>query len=266
MKKITVLDFLKSKKEGRKLVLLTAYDYTFARLLDETGVIDGILVGDSLGMVIKGEEDTLSVDIEEVAYHVRSVKKGVKRTFIIADMPFGSYQPSFEKGVENAVYLIKSGADAVKVEGGSEVVPFIKKLVSSGIPVMGHVGMTPQYKNVFGGYRLRGRDRETEEKIKEDAVSLEEAGVFSIVVEMVPERLGKSITERLKIPTIGIGAGRYTDGQILVLYDVLGLYRDLNIKFVKRYADGYDIFNNAIKRYAEDVREGRFPAEENVYD
>ncbi len=266
MRKITVLDFLSSKKKGKKLVLLTAYDYTFARLLDETGKIDGILVGDSLGMVIKGEEDTLNVDIEEIGHHVKAVKKGVKRSLIIADMPFGSYQSSIDEGIKNAIYLIKCGADAVKVEGGREVVPLIEKLVSFGIPVMGHIGMTPQYKNAFGGYKIRGRDTKTREMILDSALLLEKAGVFSIVVELVPEKLGRTITEKISVPTIGIGAGRYTDGQILVLYDILGLYRDLEIKFVRKYVNGYDIFSRAVERYAEDVKEGKFPGEENVYD
>lgn len=266
MKKITTIDFIKKKKKGEKLALLTAYDYTFARILDDTGMLDGILVGDSLGMVIKGEKDTLNVDIQEVAYHVRCVRKGAKNPLIIADMPFGSYQSSQEEGIKNAVYLIKSGADAVKIEGGEEIVPLVEKLVSFGIPVMGHVGMTPQYKNAFGGYRLRGRDHTTREKILNDAISLEKAGVFSIVIEMVPESLGKEITEKVSIPTIGIGAGRYTDGQILVLYDILGLYKDLDIRFVKKYAKGYEIFKEAVERYIKDVKEGEFPTEENVYD
>ena len=266
MKKITVIDFKNKKKQGEKLALLTAYDYTFARIIDSVGKLDGILVGDSLGMVIKGESDTLSVSLEEVAYHVKCVKKGTKRSLIIADMPFGSYQVSQDEGIRNAIYLIRSGADAVKVEGGEEIAPFIEKLVSFGIPVMGHVGMTPQYKNAFGGYRLRGRDEPTREKILNDAISLEDAGVFSIVIEMVPESLGKEITERISIPTIGIGAGRYTDGQILVLYDILGLYKDLNIRFVKKYIEGYDIFKQAVEQYVDEVKEGKFPAEENVYD
>jgi len=266
MRKVTTLDFLKRKKENKKLVLLTAYDYTFARLLDDTGKIDGILVGDSLGMVIKGEADTLNVDIKEIGYHVKAVRRGTKRSLLIADMPFGSYQSSLDNGIKNAIYLIKCGADAVKIEGGEEVMPLIKKLVSFGIPVMGHVGMTPQYKNAFGGYRVIGRDKEAHDRIVKNAVLLEKAGVFSIVVEMVPEILGKAITEKVNVPTIGIGAGRYTDGQILVLYDILGLYKDLNIKFVKKYAKGYDIFRKAVESYAEDVENGRFPGKENVYD
>lgn len=265
MRKITVVDFLRKKKKGEKLVLLTAYDYTFARILNDVEELDGILVGDSLGMVIKGEEDTLNVSIEEIAYHLRAVKRGIQKPLLIADMPFGSYQVSLEEGLKNAIYLIKCGADAVKIEGGEEVVPLIEKLVGFGIPVMGHIGMTPQYKNAFGGYRLRGRDRESGNKILKDAQAIEDAGVFAIVVEMVPEKLGKSIVENTKVPVIGIGAGRFTDGQILVLYDMLGLYRDLNIKFVKKYAEGYNIFKKAVEEYVKDVKRGKFPGEENIY-
>ena len=266
MRKITVRDFLKKKQKGEKLVLLTCYDYTFAKIIEDSGSVDGVLVGDSLGMVIKGETDTLGVSIEDVVYHTKAVSRGLKTPLIIADMPFGSYQAGIEVGINNAIRLIKAGADAVKIEGGREVAELIKKLVSFGIPVMGHLGMTPQYKNIFGGYRLRGKDRKTKERIIEDARLLEESGVFSIVLEMVPESLGSKVQEAVSVPVIGIGAGRYTAGQILVIYDILGLYKDLNIRFVRQYTNGYDIFRDSIKKYAEDIKEGKFPGEENVFN
>lgn len=266
MKKITIKDFLNKKKNGEKLTLVTCYDYTFAKIIEDTGNIDGVLVGDSLGMVIKGEKDTLGVDIEEMVYHTKAVSRGLARPLIIADMPFGSYQSGEEEGIKNAVKLIKAGADAVKIEGGNEVIGLIEKLVSHGIPVMGHIGMTPQYKNAFGGYRLQGKDRETRERILEDAKLLEKSGVFSIVLELVPESLGEEVQKSVSVPVIGIGAGRYTDGQILVLYDILGLFRELNVRFVKKYVDGYSIFKRAIKEYAEEVKFGRFPGEDNVFN
>ncbi len=266
MKKVTVGDFRKKKEAGERLVLVTCYDYTFARILEDTGKLDGVLVGDSLGMVINGEEDTLKVNVEDVVYHTKAVRKGLKTPLLIADMPFGSYQSKIEIGVQNAIKLIKAGADAVKVEGGSEVVELIEKLTGYGIPVMGHLGMTPQYKNMFGGYRLRGRSDETRKLILEDAKRLEYAGVFSIVLEMVPEGLGKEVSTSVSVPVIGIGAGRYTDGQILVLYDLLGLYKDLKIRFVREYVKGYSIFKKALEEYADDVKKGKFPGEDNVYN
>ena len=265
MKRITVKDFIKKKRNGEKLTLVTCYDYTFARIIEDSGNIDGVLVGDSLGMVVKGERDTLGVSIDEIAYHTMAVRRGLETPLLIADMPFGSYHQSVEYGIKNAVRLIKAGADAVKVEGGSEVVDLIEKLVSLGIPVMGHLGMTPQYKNIFGGYRLQGKDKESKERIIEDARRLERAGVFSIVLEMVPESLGRTVKESVEVPVIGIGAGRYTDGQILVIYDLLGLFKDIEIRFVRQYAQGYELFKDAIRKYADDVKDGKFPGEENVY-
>ncbi len=266
MSRITVRDFQKTKRENRKLVLVTCYDYTFAKIIEDTESIDAVLVGDSLGMVIKGNENTLNVSLNDVVYHTRAVRRAVENTLIIADMPFMSFQKSIEQAVESAGELIKAGADAVKIEGGQEVSEIVSRLVAFGIPVMGHIGMTPQHINGFGGYRLQGRSAQTRQKLIEYAGILEKAGAFSIVLEMIPEKLGAEITQSLKIPTIGIGAGKYTDGQILVLYDVLGLYRDLSIKFVKQYADGYNTFKQALKKYAEEVRNERFPDEAHRYD
>lgn len=255
MMKIT-LPKLKSKKGLEKISMVTCYDATFARLV-EKAEIDSVLVGDSLGMVIKGEENTLNVSIEEVAHHVSAVKRGAADPFLIADMPFGSYQDSVENGVKNAVLLIKAGAEAVKVEGGLEVSPLISKLVSFGIPVVAHVGLTPQYVHKFGGFARRGKSEEERRFIMDSALEVEKAGADMIVLEGIPETLASEITKKVKIPTIGIGAGTGTDGQVLVIYDLLGMNADFNPSFLKKYLDLDSLVTNALKEYKKDVVEGK---------
>ena len=233
MIKVTLLK-LKSKKGIEKISMVTCYDASFARLV-EKAEIDSMLVGDSLGMVIKGEENTLNVSVDEVAHHVSAVKRGAQNPFLIADMPFGSYQSSVEQGIESAVKLVKAGAEAVKVEGGSEVCPLISKLVSFGIPVVAHVGLTPQYVNKFGGFAKRGKSEEERGFIMDSALAVEKAGADMIVLEGIPENLAAEITRKVKIPTIGIGAGTGTDGQVLVIYDLLGMNADFNPSFLKKF-------------------------------
>ena len=255
MMKVT-LPKLKNKKGNEKIAMVTCYDATFARLVEKAG-IDSILVGDSLGMVIKGEENTLNVSLDEVAHHVSAVKRGAQNPFLIADMPFGSYQSSVEQGIESAVKLIKAGAEAVKVEGGSEVSPLISKLVSFGIPVVAHVGLTPQYVNKFGGFAKRGKSEEECRFIMDSALAVEKAGADMIVLEGIPETLAAEITKKVKVPTIGIGAGRDTDGQVLVIYDLLGMNADFNPSFLKKYLDLDSLVTNALKEYKKDVVDGK---------
>ena len=255
MMKVT-LPKLKSKKGNEKIAMVTCYDATFARLVEKAG-IDSILVGDSLGMVIKGEENTLNVSLDEVAHHVSAVKRGARNPFLIADMPFGSYQSSVEQGIESAVRLVKAGAEAVKVEGGSEVCPLISKLVSFGIPVVAHVGLTPQYVNEFGGFAKRGKNEKERKFIMDSALAVEKAGADMIVLEGIPETLAAEITKKVKVPTIGIGAGTDTDGQVLVIYDLLGMNADFNPSFLKKYLDLDSLVTNALKEYKKDVVDGK---------
>jgi 3-methyl-2-oxobutanoate hydroxymethyltransferase len=258
---MTVPDFLAVKKRGVRLTMLTAYDYTMARLLDAAGV-DGLLVGDSLGMVVQGHEHSLSVTLEEVLYHTRLVARGIRRSLLVADMPFMSFQISPQQALENAGRLIKDGgAHAVKLEGGVRSVPAIAAICSADIPVMGHVGMTPQSVRRFGGFRVQ-RD---EAKLMDDALATEQAGAFAVVVECVPADTARKITESLKIPTIGIGAGAGCDGQILVTHDMLGLFDDLRPRFVKQYADLGGTVLRAVEEYCREVREGAFPAAEHSF-
>lgn len=235
--KNTAATFKKAKQEGKKLSMLTAYDYSTACLLDEAG-INGILVGDSLGNVILGYEDTISVTMEDMIHHGAAVARGAKNALVVVDMPFMSYQTSVYDALCNAGRLMKEArANAVKLEGGKEVVPQIKAIVQAGIPVMGHLGLTPQSVNAFGGYKVQGRDVAAAQKLLEDAKALEEAGVFAMVLECVPSALAEKITEAVSVPTIGIGAGAGCDGQILVYQDMLAMFSDYTPKFVKRYAN-----------------------------
>lgn len=263
-RKVTVREVLKMKREGEKITALTAYDYTTARLLDEAG-IDIVLVGDSLSNVFQGNETTLPVTMEEMLYHTKAVSKAVKRAMVVADMPFLSYQVDERDAVLNAGRFLKeASAHAVKIEGGREVAGLIAKLVSLGIPVMGHVGLTPQSVHALGGYRVVGRDELEAEKLVEDAKALEEAGAFSIVLEMIPSQLAKKITESLRIPTIGIGSGPHCDGQILVVNDMLGL-TEVSYRFVKKYLNLAEEIRKAVKAYAEEVRSGSFPSQEHSF-
>lgn len=253
-----------NKKGKEKIVMLTCYDYLTAKILSETN-IDLILVGDSLGTVIKGEKTTLSVTIEEVIYHTRNVRKGAPDSIIVADMPFLSYGTSIEESVKNAGRLMKeAGANAVKLEGGKELAHFISAMTNIGIPVMGHIGLKPQSINLYG-YKIAGKTEEEIRLLLEDAKALENAGVFSIVIEGTTEEAAKIITENVKIPTIGIGAGRYTDGQVLVVTDLLGMDKDVTYKHNKKYANLYDIVKNAVNNYTDEVKKGIFPSEDNIF-
>lgn len=263
--KNTVATFKKAKENGKKLSMLTAYDYSTASLLDAAG-INGILVGDSLGNVILGYEDTISVTMEDMIHHGAAVSRGAKNALVVVDMPFMSYQGSVYDALKNAGRLMKEGrANAVKLEGGSEVVPQIQAIVQAGIPVMGHLGLTPQSINAFGGYKVQGKDEAAAQKLLDDAKAIAAAGVFAIVLECVPSALAKKVTEAVDVPTIGIGAGADCDGQILVYQDMLGMFSDFTPKFVKRYANIGEAMKAAFKGYIDEVCEGAFPAPEHGY-
>ena len=263
--KNTVATFKKAKEDGKKLSMLTAYDYSTASLLDAAG-INGILVGDSLGNVILGYEDTISVTMEDMIHHGAAVSRGAKNALVVVDMPFMSYQGSVYDALKNAGRLMKEGrANAVKLEGGSEVVPQIQAIVQAGIPVMGHLGLTPQSINAFGGYKVQGKDEAAAQKLLDDAKAIAAAGVFAIVLECVPSALAKKVTEAVDVPTIGIGAGADCDGQILVYQDMLGMFSDFTPKFVKRYANIGEAMKAAFKGYIDEVCEGVFPAPEHGY-
>lgn len=263
--KNTVLTFKQAKEQGKKLSMLTAYDYSMAKIIDESGV-NGILIGDSLGMVIKGEEDTLSVTMDEVIYHTKAVKRGAKNALVVSDMPFLSYHVSIEQAVLNAGRLVKEGgANAVKLEGGANVAAQIKAIVDAQIPVMGHLGLTPQSVNAFGGFKVQGKDESAAKQLIEDAVLLEKAGVFSIVLEGIPEKVAELITKAVSVPTIGIGAGKHCDGQILVYQDMLGMFNDFVPKFVKQYANIGTVMREAIGSYVKEVEDGTFPEEIHTF-
>lgn len=261
----TVITFKESKKNNEKITMLTAYDYSMAKLIDESG-INGILVGDSLGMVCLGYEDTLSVTMEDIIHHTKAVARGAKNALIVADMPFMSYQTSVYDAVVNAGRLIKEGrAQCVKLEGGLEVCDKIEAIVKSSIPVMAHIGLTPQSVNAFGGFKVQGKDEEAARRLIEEAKAVEKAGAFAVVLECVPEKLSKLITESISIPTIGIGAGVNCDGQILVYQDMLGLFSDFTPKFVKKYASLGDEMKNAFANYINEVKDSSFPGEEHSF-
>ncbi len=254
-----------SMKGKQPIVMITAYDAPFANIVHQSG-IDAILVGDSLANNVLGYFDTLPATMEDMIRHTQAVRRGAPEAFIIADMPFLSYQCSTDEAVKNAGRFLKeAGANAVKLEGGSFYASLIERLIKSGIPVMGHLGLTPQSVNVFGGYKVQGKDDKGAKYLLEEAKALEEAGVFAIVLEMVVEETAKMITENLSIPTIGIGSGRYCDGQVLVLHDVLGLNPIFLPKFARRYANLYQESLEAIQKYVSDVRNRVFPSEENVF-
>jgi 3-methyl-2-oxobutanoate hydroxymethyltransferase len=263
--KITVPGIIKMKHQGKKITCLTAYDYSLARILDEVG-IDVLLVGDSVGCVVQGQPNTLAVTMDEMIYHTRMVVRGRKRALVVGDMPFLSFQIGKEQALRNAGrFLQEAGAEAIKLEGGVPLSETISAIVNAGIPVMGHVGLTPQSVHRFGGYKIQGREKAQHEMIIRDAVVVQEAGAFAIVLEGVPMGLAKEITERVTIPTIGIGAGIHCDGQVLVLHDMLGLFDDFAPKFVKRYADIKGVMAAAVKNYIGEVRERKFPGEEHSF-
>jgi 3-methyl-2-oxobutanoate hydroxymethyltransferase len=264
-RKVTTMRLLEMKKAGKKIVCLTAYDALIAKLLDEAG-IDLILVGDSLGNIVQGHETTLPVTLEDTIYHTKAVMNGCARPLVVADMPFMTYQVSPEEAFRNAGRIMKeSGCNAVKLEGGKLCIDAIARMQEAGIPAMGHLGLTPQSINRFGTYRARGTDQDEADRIFEDAKLLEEAGAFAIVLEKIPAELAKRITDALEIPTIGIGAGPYCDGQILVYTDMLGLTVDFSPRFVRRYAHLADAIKVSVKNYADDVRGIEFPTIEESY-
>ncbi len=263
--KNTVLTFKQAKEKGEKLSMLTAYDYSTAKLIDEAGV-NSILIGDSLGNVILGYEDTISVTMEDMIHHCAAVARGAKNALIVCDMPFMSYQTSVYDAVVNAGRLMKEGrAQAVKLEGGKEVCPQVKAIVDAGIPVCGHLGLTPQSINAFGGFKVQAKTEAAAKKLIEDAKALEEAGVFAMVLECVPAKIAELVTEKVSVPTIGIGAGNVCDGQVLVYQDMLGMFSDFTPKFVKRFADIGTIMRDAFAAYDREVKAGTFPEEKHEY-
>ena len=264
-KSVSVHELLAMKERGERIVCLTCYDALFARLLDESGV-DILLVGDSVNQVLAGGETTLSATLEQMIYHTRIVRRGASRALVICDLPFLSYQISKEDAIKNAGRVMaETGCHAVKLEGGKPMALTVRALVDVGIPVMGHLGLTPQSVHALGGYRVQGRDEKTAERLKEDAKALEDAGAFAIVLELVPAPLASQITKSLTIPTIGIGAGPACDGQVLVLHDMLGLNDKFAAKFVKRYAALAEDVREAVRLYAAEVREGRYPGPEHSF-
>ncbi len=265
MDKVTIHTLKRSKEAGRKVCMVTAYDATFARILDDAGA-DVILVGDSLGMVVQGHGSTLPVTMDQMVYHCQAVTRGAKRAHVVGDLPFMSYQASPEEAVRNAGRLVaEGGVGSVKLEGGQEFDATIRAIVRASIPVMGHLGLTPQSVHKMGGYVVQGRDEETAQRILNDAIALEEAGCYALVLEGVPLELARQVTERLSIPTIGIGAGVHCDGQVLVCYDLLGMNPDFKPKFVKRYANLYGDIRGAAEGFFQEVREGQFPDEEHSF-
>lgn len=265
MARTTIQDFLKKKSEGKKISMLTAYDYPFAQIVDEAGT-DAILVGDSLGMVVQGLDNTLPVTMDEMIYHTRLVSRAVKNALVIGDMPFMSYQTGIEEAVRNAGRFLKeAGASAVKLEGGAEVAGQIRAMTRAEIPVMAHIGLTPQAVHRMGGYKVQGKTEDAAKRLIEEAHAVEDAGAFSLLIEAIPMKLAERITKELSIPTIGIGAGPHCDGQVLVLHDVIGMFERFVPKFVKRYANLKEEALKAIITYREEVEKGEFPSEQQSF-
>jgi 3-methyl-2-oxobutanoate hydroxymethyltransferase len=261
---MTIPEFQRHKRDKKKLTVVTAYDALFTRIVEQAG-IEAILVGDSLGVVVQGKANTLSVTMEDMLYHTKLVAGAAQRALVIGDMPFMSYQASQEDALRNAGRLLQAGAQAVKLEGGAAVVDQVAAITSIGIPVMGHLGMTPQSVHQYGGYKVQGKESDQARLLLSDAKALEAAGAFAIVLEAIPAELAKTITEQLTIPTIGIGAGPHCDGQVLVLYDLLGLFDDFVPKFVKPYAHLKTDALQALRRYKEEVEQGKFPTDSESY-
>jgi 3-methyl-2-oxobutanoate hydroxymethyltransferase len=265
LKKVTILDLQKKKRAKQPITMLTAYDYSSALLVDQAA-IDVVLVGDSLGMVMMGLTSTVPVTMEEMLHHCRAVARGAPHAFLVGDMPFLSYQADIAEGVRNAGRFLKEGQmEAVKLEGGREVVPAIRAIVAAGIPVMGHIGLTPQSMSKLGGYRVQGTDAPSAERLLDEAMALAEAGCFSIVLEAVPAPVAAVVSRRCPVPTIGIGAGADCDGQVLVYHDMLGLFDRFTPRFVKQYANLRGIIAQALEEYRSDVLAGRFPEQEHTY-
>jgi 3-methyl-2-oxobutanoate hydroxymethyltransferase len=264
-KKITTVDVQAMKREGKRIAMLTAYDYPMALLEDRAG-IEIILVGDSLGMTVLGYENTVPVTMEEMIHHTKAVTRGAKYALIIGDMPFMSYNSCEREAIVNAGRFMKEGgADAVKLEGGASVKETVRAIVKAGIPVMGHIGLTPQTISMLGGFRVQGKDAQAAQKIIDDALSLEEAGAFSVLLEAVPAPIARRVTERLSVPTIGIGAGVHCDGQVLVVHDMLGLFDRFTPKFAKRYVNLSELMLKAFDSYREEVGKGTFPTDQHSF-
>lgn len=265
IKRVTTHTLMMMKSDGQKISMLTAYDYSFARIIDESG-IDVILVGDSASNVMAGHETTLPITLDQMIYHAQSVVRGVKRCLIVVDLPFGAYQGNSKEALSSTIRIMKeTGGHAVKLEGGEEVLESIKRIISSGVPVMGHLGLTPQSIYKFGTYQVRAKEEAEAAKLKSDALKLEEAGCFAIVLEKIPAELAREVSESLSIPTIGIGAGRYCDGQVLVMHDMLGINQEFKPRFLRQYANLYDTISDAVKHYISDVRSGEFPNDSEQY-
>ncbi|TNE73128.1 3-methyl-2-oxobutanoate hydroxymethyltransferase [bacterium] len=265
-KKITTRTVVDMKQNGEKISMLTAYDFTMARLIDQAGV-DVILVGDSAANVMAGHETTLPITLDQMIYHTQCVVRAVERALVVADMPFMAYQVTSKEALINAGRIMKeTGAHCVKLEGGRHIADTVKKIVDAGIPVMGHLGLTPQSIYKFGTYKVRAKEEEEARELIEDAKLLEEAGCFAVVLEKIPSKLAKQVTESLHIPTIGIGAGVHCDGQVLVMHDMLGLNREFNPRFVRRYADLHTVIDEAVGAYVKDVKDKKFPGPQEQYD
>jgi 3-methyl-2-oxobutanoate hydroxymethyltransferase len=265
IKRITTHVLHAMKEQGERISMLTAYDYSMARILDAAGV-DILLVGDSASNVMAGHETTLPITLEQMIYHAQSVIRAVERAFVVVDLPFGSYQGNSTKALNSAIAIMKeSGAHAVKLEGGSEIEESVRRILSAGVPVMGHLGLTPQSIYKFGTYSVRAKEEAEAQKLISDAKLLQEAGCFALVLEKIPATLGKLVSESLHIPVIGIGAGNGTDGQVLVVHDVLGLTKDFNPRFLRRYLNLYDTIKDAVEQYIDDVKSGDFPNSEEQY-
>jgi 3-methyl-2-oxobutanoate hydroxymethyltransferase len=264
-KRFTTLDFLEMKRRNEKITMVTAYDYPTAELVDEAGV-EFILVGDSLGMVVLGYKDTLAVTLDDMIHHGKAVTRGTQKAFVVIDMPFLTYEVNSEDALRNAGRIIQeTGAQGVKLEGGLEIVQAVKSITGAGIPVVGHLGLTPQSAGQLGGFKVQGKDPKAAKKMLEDSLALEDAGAFSLVLECVPWQLAKAITERLSIPVIGIGAGKHCDGQVLVYHDVMGLYTGKRPKFAKQYADARNEMLKGVTSYISEVRESSFPEEKHSF-
>ena len=265
IKKITTNTLQKMKENGEKISMITAYDFSFAKLFDQSG-IDVILVGDSASNVMAGHETTLPITLDQMIYHAQSVVRGIERCLVVVDMPFGSYQGNSKEALNSAIRIMKeTGGHSVKLEGGEEVVESIKRIISTGIPVMGHLGLTPQSIYKFGTYTVRAKEEAEAQKLKRDALLLQEAGCFSIVLEKIPAKLAKEVTESLHIPTIGIGAGQHCDGQVLVMHDMLGINTEFKPRFLRQYLNLSEQIDKAVKQYVTDIKSCSFPNEKEQY-
>jgi 3-methyl-2-oxobutanoate hydroxymethyltransferase len=264
-RKVTTQRLLEMKQRGEKISVLTAYDYSMASIIDKAGM-DIILVGDSASNVMAGNTTTLPITMDQMIYHGQSVRKAVKRALVCVDLPFGSYQGNSKEAVYSAIRMMKeTGADCIKIEGGSEIKESIQRILSAGIPIMGHLGLTPQSINKFGSYAVRAKEEGEARKLLEDCCLLEELGCFAVLLEKIPATLAKKVSEKLSVPVIGIGAGPHVDGQVLVMHDMLGINNEFSPRFLRRYANLYDVIKEAVEHYIQDIKENNFPSEKESY-